>query len=69
MGEVILHIQVGPTIFNVEFHVMDIAPAYSFLLGRPWIHQARVVPSTLHQKVKFVVDHKLVVVQAEEDYQ
>nr|KYP43377.1 hypothetical protein KK1_035195 [Cajanus cajan] len=38
MGEVILPIQVGPTIFNVEFQVMDIAPAYSCLLGRPWIH-------------------------------
>uniref|UniRef100_A0A151UDF7 Uncharacterized protein n=1 Tax=Cajanus cajan TaxID=3821 RepID=A0A151UDF7_CAJCA len=67
MGEVILPIQVGPTVFNVEFQVMDIAPTYSYLLGRPWIHQAGAVPSTLHQKVKFVVDNKLVVVQAEED--
>nr|KYP32853.1 hypothetical protein KK1_046359 [Cajanus cajan] len=66
-GEVILPIQVGPTVFNIEFQVTDIAPAYSCLLGRPWIHQARVVPSTLHQKVKFVVDNKLVVIQAEED--
>nr|KYP37394.1 hypothetical protein KK1_041404 [Cajanus cajan] len=38
MGEVVLPIQVGPTVFNVEFQVMDIAPAYSYLLGRPWIH-------------------------------
>ncbi|XP_020209078.1 uncharacterized protein LOC109794019, partial [Cajanus cajan] len=67
MGEVVLPIQVGPTVFNVEFQVMDIAPAYSCLLGRPWIHQARAVPSTLHQKVKFVVDNKMVVVKEEED--
>nr|KYP40865.1 hypothetical protein KK1_037789 [Cajanus cajan] len=46
---------------------MDIASAYSCLLGRPWIHQARAVPSTLHQKVKFVVDNKLVVIQAKVD--
>nr|KYP31819.1 hypothetical protein KK1_047677 [Cajanus cajan] len=67
MGEVVLPIQVGLTIFNVEFQVMDIAPTYICFLGRPWIHQARPVPSTLHQKVKFVVDNKLVVVQIEED--
>nr|KYP55764.1 hypothetical protein KK1_001989 [Cajanus cajan] len=67
MREVVLPIQVGPIIFNVEFQVMDIAPAYNYLLGRPWIHQARAVPSTLHQKVKFVVENKLVVIQAEDD--
>nr|KYP55381.1 hypothetical protein KK1_001593 [Cajanus cajan] len=39
MGEISLPIQVGPTIFNIEFQVMDIAPTYSCLLGRPWIHQ------------------------------
>ena len=67
VGEVNLPIQVGPTIFNVDFHVMDITPAYSCLLGRPWIHDAKAVPSTLHQKVKFIVDDKLVTVQAEDD--
>ncbi|KAL2330665.1 hypothetical protein Fmac_018246 [Flemingia macrophylla] len=67
VGEVTLPIQVRPTIFNVEFQVMDITPAYSCLLGRPWIHNAKVVPSTLHQRVKFVVGDKLVIVQAEDD--
>ncbi|RDX85478.1 hypothetical protein CR513_33337, partial [Mucuna pruriens] len=33
---------------------MDIRPVYSCLLGRPWIHAAGAVPSSLHQKVKFV---------------
>ncbi|KAL2322189.1 hypothetical protein Fmac_026568 [Flemingia macrophylla] len=47
--------------------VMDITPAYSYLLGRPWIHDAKVVPSTLHQKIKFVVSDKLVTVQVEDD--
>ncbi|KAL2340329.1 hypothetical protein Fmac_008269 [Flemingia macrophylla] len=60
-------IQIGPTIFNVEFQVMDITLAYSCLLGRPWIHDAKAVPSTLHQKVKFIVGDKLVMVQAEDD--
>ncbi|KAL2330588.1 hypothetical protein Fmac_018169 [Flemingia macrophylla] len=46
---------------------MDITPAYSCLLGRPYIHDAKAVPSTLHQKIKFVVGDKLVTVQAEDD--
>ncbi|KAL2319227.1 hypothetical protein Fmac_028196 [Flemingia macrophylla] len=67
VGEINLPIQVGPTIFNIEFQVMDITPTYSCLLGRPWIHDAKVVPSTLHQKIKFVVGDKLVTIQAEDD--
>jgi len=46
---------------------MDILPAYNCLLGRPWIHSAGVVPSTLHQKLKYVMDDKLVIVSGEED--
>jgi len=46
---------------------MDIIPAYSCLLGRPWIHSAGVVPSTLHQKLKYIMGDKLVIVSGEED--
>jgi hypothetical protein len=46
---------------------MDIYPAYSCLLGRPLIHSAGAVTSTLHQKLKFLADDKLVVVEGEED--
>ena len=37
------------------------------LLGLPWIHMARVVPSNLHQKVKCVVEEKLISVVVEEN--
>lgn len=47
---------------------MDILPAYNFLLGRPWIHSVGVVTSTLHQRLEFVVNNKLVVVEGEEDF-
>jgi len=46
---------------------MDISPAYSCLLGWPWIHSVGVVPSTLHQKLKFVVERQLIIVSGEED--
>lgn len=44
---------------------MEIHPAYSCLLGRQWIHEAGSVTSTLHQKLKFVKNGKLVVVGGE----
>ena len=46
---------------------MDIEPTYTCLLGRPWIHAAGVVTSTLHQKLKFLIEGKLVVIDGEED--
>jgi len=67
IGEVKLPVQVGPCTLQIVFQVMDISPAYNCLLGRPWIHTAGVVPSTLHQKLKFVVDDKLIIVSGEED--
>ena len=46
---------------------MDISPSYNCLLGRPWIHIARVVPSTLHQKIKFVIEGQLVSIAVKND--
>ncbi|XP_065860901.1 uncharacterized protein [Euphorbia lathyris] len=67
IGDVELPIQIGPVTFNIAFQVMDITPAYSLLLGRPWIHSAGAIPSSLHQKIKFIVNGKLVEVSGEDD--
>ena len=67
LGNIKLPIQVGPCTFDSEFLVMNINPSYNCLLRRPWIHMAGEVPSTLHQKVKFMVEESLVTVVAEED--
>ena len=65
IGEMEIEVQIAPCTFNVEFQVMDISPSYNCLLGRPWIHTTRAVPSTLHQKIKFVVKGQLVCVSTE----
>ncbi|XP_027337884.1 uncharacterized protein LOC113851562 [Abrus precatorius] len=67
IGEIEIPIQIGPCTFQILFQVMDIAPAYNCLLERPWIHSVGVVPSTLHQTLKFIIDNKLVIVSSEED--
>ncbi|XP_058744334.1 uncharacterized protein LOC131616905 [Vicia villosa] len=66
-GEVDLPVVVGPHTFCINFQVMEIEPAYTCLLGRPWIHTAGAVTSTLHQKVKFVDGNSIVTVNGEED--
>ncbi|XP_050896008.1 uncharacterized protein LOC127102703 [Lathyrus oleraceus] len=68
IGEVELPILIGPHVFSINFQVMDINPAYCCLLGRPWIHAAGAVTSTLHQKMKFVVDNQLIIISGEEDF-
>ncbi|KAK8671021.1 hypothetical protein V6N13_037632 [Hibiscus sabdariffa] len=67
LGKITVPLLIGPIEHEVDFVVMNIKPTYSCLLGRPWIHAAGAVPSTLHQKLKFVIDGKLVTIQAEED--
>ncbi|RDX70170.1 hypothetical protein CR513_50609, partial [Mucuna pruriens] len=67
MGKITLPIRIGPKTFDVTFQVMDIRPAYSCLLGKPLIHAAGAVLSSLHQKVKFIVDGQLISVMGEKE--
>ncbi|KAF8409409.1 hypothetical protein HHK36_005485 [Tetracentron sinense] len=67
MGGIEMPVTVGPYTFDITFQVVKIPAAFNLLLGRPWIHTAGAVPSTLHQRVKYIVDNQLVTVLAEED--
>ena len=62
-GEVDIPVKVCSQTFESKFYMMDIRPSYSCLLGRPWIHKAGAVTSTLHQKLKYPVKGKIVTVQ------
>ena len=66
VGNIEIPLQIGPCTYNVDFQ-MDIKPSYSCLIRRPWIHSARAIPSFLHQKLKFVIDEKLVSIAGEEE--
>ncbi|XP_061359320.1 uncharacterized protein LOC133303422 [Gastrolobium bilobum] len=67
LGEIVLPLEIGPSNFQVLFQTMDIEPAYTMLLGRPWIHAAGAVPSTLHQKVKYIENETIVTIHGEEE--
>ncbi|KAL4290245.1 hypothetical protein GQ457_14G018310 [Hibiscus cannabinus] len=67
IGKIEVPLIIGPNTYEIDFIVMDIRPTYNCLLGRPWIHTAGVVPSSLHQKLNFILDGQLVTVNAEEE--
>ncbi|XP_070021931.1 uncharacterized protein [Nicotiana sylvestris] len=41
--------------------------SYNFIIGRPWIHVAGVVPSTIHQMIKFDHGNQEIVVHGEDN--
>ncbi|XP_070008535.1 uncharacterized protein [Nicotiana sylvestris] len=47
-GEVILTTFAEGIVKGTKFQVIDMEMAYNMILGRPWIHEMDVVPSTLH---------------------
>ncbi|XP_021770754.1 uncharacterized protein LOC110734941 [Chenopodium quinoa] len=38
---------------QVKFLVIDTLSSYNMILGRPWIHEMKAIPSTYHQVIKF----------------
>ena len=56
-GIITLHIKLGPFILNTNIHVMYGALNYNLLFGRPQLHAIHVIPSSLHQKVKFIFNN------------
>ena len=52
-GQIRLPMQTGPKIVEVDFIVVDTYSSYTAIVARPWLHTLEAVASTLHQKVKF----------------
>jgi len=67
VGDIVLELTIGPVEITMKFQVLDVAILYNLLLGRPWIHAAKAVPSTLHQMVKFEWDRQEIVVHGEDN--
>ena len=47
----------------VTFIVVNSFSPYTAILGRPWIHAMRAIPSTLHVKVKLQTEHGIATVR------
>ena len=52
-GQIRLPVQTGPEIVEIDFIMVNIYSPYTAIVAKPWLYTLGVVASTLHQKVKF----------------
>ena len=50
-----LPVQTDSDVVEVNFIVVDAYSPYTAIVARPWLHALGAVPSTLHQKVKYLL--------------
>ena len=62
-GQISLLVNMEGKEVMATFIVVRSFSPYTAILGRPWIHAMKAVPSTLHVKVKFPIEHGVVVVR------
>ena len=58
-------VKIGPIEEWVNLHVIDILVTFAILLGRLWFHPLGGVPSTVHQKIKFPHEGKVITISVE----
>ena len=56
LGTILLDLDIQGFLTQVNCHVIDAPTSYNLLLGRPWLHRYKVVPSTVHQCFKYYQD-------------
>jgi len=61
-GQISLSVNMKGKEVIMTFIVVRSFSPYTEILGRPWIHAMRAVPSTLHVKVKFPTENGVAVV-------
>ena len=44
---------IGELFSNALFHIIDAKTSYNMLLGKLWIYENEIIPSTLHQCFKY----------------
>ena len=64
MGTLTLDLQIGSVTFSALFQVLRIPTSFNLLLGQPWIHKVGVIPSSFHQKVKFIHEGIVITIQS-----
>ena len=64
MGTLTLELMIELVVFQVLFQILRILVSFNLLLGRPWIHSAGAIPSSLHLKVKFIHDGQVITISS-----
>ncbi|KAK4723884.1 hypothetical protein R3W88_026663 [Solanum pinnatisectum] len=56
IGTVKVDLTIGELQSNEWLHIINEKISYNILLGRPWVHENKVIPSTYHQCLKYCKD-------------
>ncbi|XP_026430805.1 uncharacterized protein LOC113327902 [Papaver somniferum] len=63
-GYVYVDLKVGSIQSTVKLHVIEKDPDYHMILGRLWLYDNKVVPSTYHQCMKSLLNNKIIRIPA-----
>ncbi|KAK0602487.1 hypothetical protein LWI29_033942 [Acer saccharum] len=55
LSEIVLPVYAEGVNLYINFLVLDCQSPYNAILGRPWIHELKAIPSTYHQLIKFPI--------------
>jgi hypothetical protein len=53
LGEIYIPTYAKGINLHVKYLIIDCMTSYTVILGRPWLHAMKAVPSTYHQSIKF----------------
>ena len=67
MGTITAHVMIRLVRYSMLFQVLRIQSSFNLFLGRPWIHEAGAIPFSLHQKVKFIHEGRVILIQHDRD--
>ena len=56
LGDIILPVQAGPMVLNVWFSIVEYLSPFNAIMGRMWLHDIKVIPSTYHQIVSYLTE-------------
>ena len=56
LGDVVLSIQADLVTLSMQFSMVDDLSSYNAIIGRAWLHKMKVISSTYHQMVSYLID-------------
>jgi hypothetical protein len=66
MGRITMVVHMGPISLETEFLVVNVLSPYTTIMGRRWFHKLKAVPSSLHQKLRFPTDFKVMEIEGDQ---
>ena len=60
IGRITMAVHTGPISLETKFFVVNVPSPYTVIMGRRWLHKLKAMPSSLHQKFRFLTDFGII---------